>query len=66
MHICIQESPVAENELAIISARKESRYTSVESEDRDMETNSKAAVRGLIHIVENPAYSDAHLNPEIV
>ena len=55
-----------EIELAIITATKESRCTPVESEDRDMETNSKAAVRGLNHIVENPAFSDSHLNPEIV
>ena len=60
----IQEMPVPENELSNISATKE--RTSVESEDRDMEINSKAAVRGLIHIVEIPAFSDAHLNPEII
>ena len=60
----IQELPVPENELANISATKE--CTSVESEDQDMGTNSKAAVRGLIHIVEIPAFSDAYLNPEIV
>ena len=53
-----------ENELANISATNE--CTSVESEDRDMETNSKAAVRGLIYIMEIPASSDAHLNLEIV
>ena len=63
-HICIQELPVPENELAIISAAKE--CTSVDSEYRDMETSFEAAVRGLIHIVEIPAFSDAHLNSEIV
>ena len=44
-HIYIQELPVPENELEITSATKG--CTSVESEDRDMETTSKAAVRGL-------------------
>ena len=44
-HIYIQELPVPEIELAIISATKESRCTSVESEDRDMEAKSKAEVR---------------------
>ena len=39
---CIQELP--ENELAIVSATRE--RTSVE--DQDVETNSKAGVRGLI------------------
>ena len=53
-----------ENELANISATKE--CTSMESEDRDMETNFKAAVRGLVYIVEIPASSNPHLNPEIV
>ena len=43
-HICIQEP--AENERAIFSAMEE--RTSVELEDGDMETNSKAAVRGFI------------------
>ena len=62
--ICTQELPVSESELEIIPTTKE--YTSVQSEDRDMETNFEAAVRGLIHIVEIPAFSDAHLNPEIV
>ena len=47
--ICFQELP--ENELAIVSATKD--CTSVEPEDRDMETNSKAAVRGLIHILSS-------------
>ena len=56
---------MSESELEIIPATKE--YTSVQSEDRDMETNFEAAVRGLIHIMEIPAaFSDAHLNPEIV
>ena len=41
---CVQKLP--ENEQAIISATME--YT---SEDRDMETNSNAVVRGLIHIL---------------
>ena len=45
MHIYIQGLPVPEIELAIISATKESRCTSVESEDRDMEAKSKAEVR---------------------
>ena len=36
--ICVQELP--DNELVIVSV-----------EDRVMETNSKAAVRGLIHIL---------------
>ena len=40
-HICIQEP--AENEQVIVSAMK--KRTSVEPEDGDMETNSKAAVR---------------------
>ena len=53
-----------ENELGIISATKE--CTSVESEDQDMEINLGAAVRGLIHIMEIPASSDAHLNSEVV
>ena len=42
---CVQKLP--ENEQAIISATME--YTS--EEDRDMETNSNAAVRGSIHIL---------------
>ena len=63
-HIYIQELPVAENELEITSATKG--CTSVESEDRDMETNFEAAVRRLIHFLEIPAFSDAHLNSEIV
>ena len=63
-HICIQELPVPENKLGIISATKE--CTSVESEDQDMEINLGAAVRGLIHIMEIPASSDAHLNSEVV
>ena len=63
-HIYIQESPVSESELANISGTKE--CTFVESEDRDMETNSEAAVRELIHIVEILTFPDAHLNPEIV
>ena len=50
-HIYIQESPVSESELANISGTKE--CTFVESEDRDMETNFEAAVRGLFHIVED-------------
>ena len=44
MHICIQGS--AENEQVIASIMEE--RTSVEPEDGDMETNSKAAVRGFI------------------
>ena len=44
MHICIQGS--AENEQVIASTMEE--RTSVEPEDGDMETNSKAAVRGFI------------------
>ena len=44
-HIFVQELP--DNELAIVSATKE--RTSYE--DRIVETNSKAAVRGLIHIL---------------
>ena len=44
---CVQELPVPENELAIVSATKE--CTSVE--DRVMETNSKAAVSGLFLIL---------------
>ena len=60
-HFCVQELPEIEP-VAITSTTKE--CTSVE--DRVMETNPKASVRGLIHIVENPAISDAHLNPEIV
>ena len=43
-HIYIQKP--AENERAIVSAMEE--CTSVEPEDGDMETNSKAAVRGFI------------------
>ena len=46
-HICIQEP--AENERAIVSAMEEG--TSVEHEDGDMETNSKAAVRWSTHIL---------------
>ena len=46
-HICVQK--LHESELAIVSATKEE-YTPVEPEDRDKETNSKAAVRSLIHI----------------
>ena len=42
---CAQKLP--ENELALVSATME--YTS--EEDRDMETNSNAAVRGSIHIL---------------
>ena len=42
---CVQKQP--ENEQAIISATME--YTS--EEDRDMESNSNAAVRGSIHIL---------------
>ena len=63
-HICIQELPLLESELAIISATKE--CTSVKSEDQDMGTNFEAAVRGLIYIVEIPTFSNAHLTPEIV
>ena len=47
---CLQELP--ENELEIVSATKE--CTSVEPEDRVMETNSKAAVRGLFLISYPP------------
>ena len=46
-HICIQEP--AENEQVIVSAMKERTY--VEPEDRDMGMNSKAEVRGSIHIL---------------
>ena len=60
-HFCVQELPEIEL-VPIASTTKE--CTSVE--DRVMETNSKAAVRALIHIVKSPAISDAHLNPEIV
>ena len=60
-HFCAQELPEIEL-VPIASTTKKS--TSVE--DRVMETNPKSAVRGLIHIVENPAFSDAHLNPGIV
>ena len=42
---CVQKLP--ENELAIVSPTAEC----TSEEDRDMETNSKAAVRGLIHIL---------------
>ena len=45
-HIFIQELP--ENEVAIVSATMES--TSEEERDT-LEMNSKAAVRGLIHIL---------------
>ena len=58
---CAQELPEIEP-VPIVSTTKE--CASVE--DRVMETNPKSAVRGLIHIVENPAFSDAHLNPGIV
>ena len=51
---CVQELP--ENELAIFSAANE--CTSVE--DRVLETNSKAAVRRLIHIL--PSSADVHLH----
>ena len=44
---CVQEPPVTENELATVSATRG--RTSVE--DRVIETNSKAAVRGLILIL---------------
>ena len=57
----VQELPKIEL-VAIASTTKES--TSVE--DGVMVTNSKAAVRELILIVENPAFSDAHLNSGIV
>ena len=43
--IFLQELP--ENDLAIVSATKEC----TSEEDRIVETNSKAAVRGLIHIL---------------
>ena len=43
---CIQELPENDSELAIVSATMES----TSEEDRDMETNSGAAVRGSIHI----------------
>ena len=42
---CVQER--AENELAIVSATRER----ISVEDRVLETNSKAAVRGLILIL---------------
>ena len=53
---CVQKLP--ENELVIESATMEC----TSEEDREMETISKAAVRGLIHIL--PYLT--HLNPEIV
>ena len=55
-HIFVQELP--DNELAIVSATKE--YTF--EEDRIVETNSKAAVRGLILILPSLS-SNAHLHP---
>ena len=56
---CAQKLP--ENEQAIISATME--YTS--EEDRDMETNSNAAVRGSIQFI-SCLISDPHRNPDIV
>ena len=55
-HIFVQELP--ENELSMVSATRE--CTSVE--DRVMEKNSKAAVRGLILILPSLS-SNAHLHP---
>ena len=52
---CVQELP--ENKRGIVSATKE--YTSVE--DGVMQTNIKAAVRGLIHILGIPAFSLTHI-----
>ena len=50
----VQELP--ENELAIVSATNECTFV----EDRVLEANSKAVVRGLIHIL--PSSVDAHLH----
>ena len=55
-HIFVQELP--ENELSMVSATKE--CTSVE--DRVMESNSKAAVRGLILILPSLS-ANPHLRP---
>ena len=54
---CVKKQP--ENEQAIVSATME--YTS--EEGRDMETNSKAPVRGSIHTC---LISDTHRNSDIV
>ena len=58
-HICTQE--LSENGLAIISATKDCDS----AEDRVIETNSEATVRGLIPGNSCLLY-DAHLNPEII
>ena len=44
---CVQELPVPENEVTIVSSTKD--YTSVEN--RVLETNTMAAVRGSVHIL---------------
>ena len=48
---CVQVLPVPENELEIVSATNQCTSVEPDSEGGDTKTDSKAAVRGSVHIL---------------